>query len=282
MTTRAGRAIRLALAQMPVRWNDPEGNLRRAEALVAQAAAAGADLVALPEDFMRPPRLHAEPIPGPLTRHLAELARRHRIHLVTGSSGEVVGRRIYNTACLIDDRGRLLGCYRKRFLWWTERAGTTPGDSAPVFRTRFGRIGLAICWDLAFPEHFRDLALAGAELAICPAYWQAGDRFGRLAPAKTPRVRTLVRAEEFFIDACVGARAAENGMAVAFVNGAGRTRAAGRPDRLVGLSQIAVPFQGIVARADGQPGLLVADVNLGLARDAERVYGLREDARRLR
>jgi predicted amidohydrolase len=278
----ARRTIRVALAQMPVRWADPEGNLRRAEALVARAAELGADLAALPECFAAPAREHAEPIPGPISRRFSALAKRLGIHLVMGTIGERAGARVYNTACLIDDHGWLIGRYRKRFLWWTERAETTPGGSAPVFRTRLGRIGLAICWDLAFPEHFRDLALAGAELVVCPAYWQAGDRFGRLAPRQVRRVRPLLRAEDFLINACVAARAAENAVAVAFVNAVGRTRPDGRPNRLVGLSQVVVPFRGALAGAGDEPALVVAEVDRDLLRDAERVYGLREDARRAR
>ena len=277
----APRSVSVALAQMLVRQGDPDGNARRAEALVVRAAALGADLVALPECFVAPAREHSEPIPGPLTRRFAALARRCRVHLVMGSIGERHRGRVHNTACLFDDRGKLLGRYRKRFLWWTERARNTPGNSAPVFRTRLGRIGLALCWDLAFPEHFRDLALAGAELIVCPAHWQAGDRFGRLPPAKVPRVRPLTRAEDFFINSCASARSAENAVAVAFVNAVGNTRTDVGPDRLVGLSQVVVPFKGVVAGAGDGPALVVAEVDLALVRDAERVYGLREDARRI-
>ncbi len=272
----------MALAQMPVDWSDREGNIHRAEGLVVRAAELGADLVALPEDFVAPPRDYAESVPGPLTRRFGHLARKLGIHLVMGSIGERSGSRLYNTACLIDDRGRLVGRYRKRFLWFTERALVTPGSSAPVFRTRLGRIGLAICWDLAFPEHFRELALAGAELVVCPAYWQAGDRFGRLAPGRAPRVKPLAGAEAFFIESCAAARAAENGVALAFVNPVGRTRVSGRPDRLLGLSRLVVPFRGVVASAGEEPAMVLGDVDLELVREAERVYGLREDAGRAR
>lgn len=266
------------MAQMPVRWDDPDANIRKAESLLRQAADEGADLAALPEYFVLPARAHSEPIPGPLTERFAELARDLRLHVVLGSIGEKAGSRIYNTACLLDDQGRLVGKYRKRFLWWSERDNTAPGRDAPVFRTRLGRIGLALCWDLAFPEHFRDLALAGAQIVVCPAYWQAGDRFGRLSAKALPQVRPLSHAEEFFINTCVGARAAENGMAMAFVNPVGRTKGSSGPDRIVGLSQVAVPFAGVVAHAGARPRLLVADVDLDLVADAERSYGLCEDA----
>jgi predicted amidohydrolase len=279
---RTPKRIRVALAQMPVHWAGPEGNVQRAEALVAEAAGRGAELVALPECFVAPPREYAEPVPGPLTRRFSHLAKKLRVHLVMGSIGERFGAQLFNTACLIDDRGWLIGRYRKRFLWFSERALGTAGTSAPVFRTRLGRVGLAICWDLAFPEHFRELALAGADLVVCPAYWQAGDRFGRLGPGQARRTAPLTRAEDFFINSCVPARAAENGMAVAFVNAVGRTVVDGRPDRLLGLSQVVVPFRGVLASAGDKPALVVADVDLELVREAERVYALREDARMIK
>ncbi len=223
-----------------------------------------------------------EPIPGPLTERFGRVARRLRLHVVLGSIGEKARGAIYNTACLLDDRGCLVGRYRKRFLWWTERHGTRSGREAPVFKTRLGRIGLALCWDLAFPEHFRDLALAGAEIVVCPAHWQAGDRFGRLSVEDLPRVVPLAAAEAFLVDTCVGARAAENGMAVAFVNSVGRTTTSSGADHIIGRSQVAVPFAGIVAQAGGRRKVLIADVDLDLVADAERSYGLREDAGRCR
>ncbi len=276
------KRVRACLIQMTVNWAEPDENVLRAEELIGRAAGLGADIVALPECFVRPPRMHAEPVPGPLTKRFGEVARKNRVHLVMGSIGEREGRRIYNTACLLDDRGRLLGRYRKRFLWWTERPATSRGDTAPVFRTKLGPVGLALCWDLAFPEHFRELALAGARIAVCPAYWQAGDRFGRLRPGRERRIRRLERAEHFFVDTCAGARAAENAMAVAFVNAAGRTRTEAGADRLIGRSQVAVPLAGIVARAGEAPAVIAADIDMELVADAERSYGLLEDAARFR
>jgi predicted amidohydrolase len=282
MTRNRRKLLRIALAQMSVRWDDPERNIRRAEAHMEQAADSGANLVALPEYFAAPARMHSEPIPGPLTERFAALARRLRLHVVLGSIGEKSSRKIYNTACLLDDRGKLIGRYRKRFLWWTERDGTSPGSEAPVFQTRLGRIGLALCWDLAFPEHFRDLALAGAQLVVCPAYWHSKDRFGRLSAEDLPRVKRHAHAEEFFVNTCVGARAAENGFAVAFVNAVDAVRTPDNADRLIGRTQVAVPFAGVIAQAGHRQALLLADVDLDLMADAERSYGLCEDARRIR
>jgi predicted amidohydrolase len=276
------KIIRIALAQMPVRWQEPEANLDRAEAILREAADNGADLAALPEYFHLPARQHAEPVPGPLTQRFGDLARELRLHVVLGSIGEKAGRHVYNTACLLDDRGRLVGTYRKRFLWWTERSNTTAGRAAPVFETGLGRIGLALCWDLAFPEHFRDLALSGAQIVVCPAFWQAGDRYGRLTSDQLRRVQPLAKAEDFFVNTCAGARAAENGIALAFVNGVGRTEIGGKLNQLIGQSQVVLPFAGVIAHARSRPALLMADIDLDLVADAERSYGLCEDARSIR
>jgi predicted amidohydrolase len=278
---RRARRIRIALAQMPYSQGRLEKNLATAERYLVRAARRGADLVAFPECFADFARAYAEAVPsGPVCRRFAKLAGDLGVHLVMGSIGEKCGRRVYNTACIFDDRGELVGSYRKRFLWWTERATVSPGRDAPVFDTRLGRVGLAICWDLAFPEHFRELALAGAQLIVCPAFWQAGDRFGRLGPRRGRRAARLTGAERFFIDSCVPARAAENSVVMAFVNASGRTRPDGRPDRLAGRSQVAVPLNGVVARARERPRLLLADVDLSWSRDGERIYGTREDAGR--
>jgi predicted amidohydrolase len=142
-----------------------------------------------------------------------------------------------------------------------------------VARTRFGRIGLAICWDLAFPEHFRQLVRQGAELAVCPAFWRYGDAGDGL---KHDRM-----AEVHFVNACTTARAFENEMIVCFVNGSGETDPAGHADKLMGRSQISMPFRGSAARLDhDRSALLVHTVDTSILKTAEASYRIREDLKR--
>lgn len=112
----------------------------------------------------------AEPVPGPTTRTLGDLARRLHSYVVAGlyeRSGPVV----YNTAVLIGRDGELVGRYRKTHLPREEaEGGLTPGDEYPVFRTDFGTVGLMICWDVQFPEPCRALGLQGAELVLLPIW----------------------------------------------------------------------------------------------------------------
>ena len=191
--------IRITLVQMAV-GPDRGENLARAEEEVRRAARAGASLVVLPEMFSCPyeaDRFHelAEPLPGgPASRLCARLARELGIHLVGGSIPERDGDRVYNTATLWTPRGELALRHRKVHLFdvdipggirFTESAVLAPGDAISVAATGIGTIGLAVCYDLRFPELFRAMALRGAELVVLPgafntttgpAHWETLNR----------------------------------------------------------------------------------------------------------
>jgi predicted amidohydrolase len=112
----------------------------------------------------------SEPIPGPTTRRLGDLAKKLNSYIVAGIY-EREGNMIYNTAVLVGRKGELAGVYRKTHLPREEwEAGITPGDSYPVFETDFGKVGLLVCWDVQFPEPARALALKGAELILLPIW----------------------------------------------------------------------------------------------------------------
>ena len=164
---------------------DRAGNLERAEALVREAAQRGARLVVLPEVFAwRGPRAEegtvAEAIPGPTTDRLAALARGLAIHLCAGSLLERAPgeSRAYNTSCLFDARGELVARYRKLHLFDVELAGRVsvhesatraPGAEVVAVPTELGTLGLSVCYDLRFPELYRRLVRAGAEVLLVPS-----------------------------------------------------------------------------------------------------------------
>jgi predicted amidohydrolase len=164
---------------------DRAANLDRAEHLAREAAGRGARLIVLPEVFAwRGPRADeagiAEPIPGPTTERFATLARTLAIHLCAGSlleraPGET---RAYNTSCLFDPRGVLLARYRKLHLFDVdlpgrvsvrESAARAPGDEVIAVPTELGMLGLSVCYDLRFPELYRRLVRAGAEVLLVPS-----------------------------------------------------------------------------------------------------------------
>ncbi len=112
----------------------------------------------------------AEPVPGPTTERLGEVARRYSAYLAF-SLVEREGHDLFNAAVLLDRQGRIAGKYRKVQLPFEELSqGIAPGDSFPVFDTDFGRVGMMICHDTSFAEPARELALKGAELILVPIW----------------------------------------------------------------------------------------------------------------
>lgn len=178
------REIPVALAQMNS-GDDRDQNVSVALDLIDRAAAAGARIVVLPEvwPYLGPEdasRAHAETIPGPITELLAERARRHGIYIHGGSIYETRpgDPGMYNTAVVIDPRGEIIARYSKIHMFdvvldgvaqFTESATVTSGDSIVVADIDGFPVGLAICYDLRFPELFRILALNGARAIFLPA-----------------------------------------------------------------------------------------------------------------
>lgn len=164
---------------------DVAANLRVAERLVRRAASAGADLVALPENFAFL-RREGDPIPraaelgkGPAA-WAARLAAELGIHLLAGSVAERVprSRRVRNTSVLIGPDGAFVATYRKIHLFdvdlpgravLRESAVVAPGREVVVADTPLGRMGLSICYDLRFPELYRELAARGALVLFVPS-----------------------------------------------------------------------------------------------------------------
>lgn len=147
-------------------------------ALVDEAAALGTDLIALPETFLgqAADNTTMETLDGPTLTGLAALARKHNTYIVCPLDRRAGNQRL-NSAVLLDRAGRIAGIYDKVFPYWSEfdkNQVVEPGQTAPVFETDFGRVGLAICFDANFPEVWAQLADQGAELVIWPSAYSAG------------------------------------------------------------------------------------------------------------
>ena len=172
----APRLARLATVHFrPHGGKTAADNCRMFEPLIAEAARERADLVVLGETLTavnngRSLAEVAEPVPGPSTEYFGALACRHNLYLVAGLV-EREGHLIYNVAVLLGPDGRLCGKYRKTCLPRDEiSAGVCPGHEYPVFETRFGRVGMMVCYDGFFPEVARELADRGAEVIAWPVW----------------------------------------------------------------------------------------------------------------
>jgi beta-ureidopropionase len=247
---------RIALVQQQA-GADKRANVERGLGALETAAANGAEVVCFPELAFEPfyPQRRAErgfeqlaePVPGPTTDAFAARARQLGVVVVLNLF-ERDGDRCYDTSPVIDADGNLLG--RTRMVHITDYAGFheqdyyTPGDTgAPVYRTRFGPIGVAICYDRHFPEYMRALALGGADLVLVP---QAGI-VGEWPPG-------LFEAE-------VRVAAFQNGYFVGLCNRVGVDGAL----TFAGESFVCAPDGTVVARAlPGAEHIMVADVDLAV------------------
>jgi predicted amidohydrolase len=201
-------ALTISLVQMDCRLGEPEHNFARAAAYVEEAARRGSGLVLLPELWStayaldRAPELASpladSPEAGGWFGRFAALAREHKVWL-GGSLLEARGGRAYNCLAIYGPDGCLAAAYRKTHLFrlMDEEKHLGAGDETVVLDAPWGKTGLAICYDLRFPELFRRYALAGARLIVLPAEWPH--------PRRT-HWRTLLRARaienQCFVAAC--------------------------------------------------------------------------------
>lgn len=193
------KSCRIAVAQTEIS-SVVSDNLAKARSFTRDAAATGADMIVFPEMFMAHPRPGAalaelaEPLDGPFVSSLAELARTHGIAIACGLWETVPGEaaRAANVLIVLDASGKLVARYNKIHLFDAlsvkESEKMTGGNVPPPVITLNGiKLGLAICYDLRFPELFRDLARRGADGVIIPAAWYSG-------PLKEDHWLTLLRA----------------------------------------------------------------------------------------
>jgi len=173
--------LKIALVQMAPKLATPQENLYRMADYVKQIKSEQpVDLIVFPElittgyecgvqfnDF-------AERTDGPTVNFLAQLASDHQVHIAFGSVTKAkVETIVYDSAILIDANGAMAGAYHKVHLRGEERLAFRAGFKFPVIETEFGMVGLALGWDLMFPEAIRSLALDGADLVLVLGNWEA-------------------------------------------------------------------------------------------------------------
>ena len=243
------------MAQIEPALGQKERNLEVCLVRLEQAAAAGAELLVLPEcaipgymfDSAAEALPYAEEIPGPSTDALMDACRHFGVHVVCGLL-EREGEHLYNAAVFVGPDG-LIGSYRKTHLPFlgVDRF-TVPGNVLPVFDTPLGRIGLEICYDLRFPEATRTLALAGADIVAHPTAFPVAAR---------------IQTELITV-----ARAAENRIFLLTANRVGKER----NGEFCGWSQIVDPYGVRLAEAGPtEEALLIADIDVEKARDKDYV-----------
>lgn len=253
---------KISLAQMDTLLGDPDSNQAKARDMAAQAARNGSDVIVFPELWstgydLENAAIHAAPIDkGPFAL-MSSLAGEHSIQ-VTGSCLSLLGPEQFgNTAVYFDSSGRILGHYTKIHLFqlMSEHRYLTAGDHPTVLQTSWGRIGLAICYDLRFPELFRSYALAGVSAIFLPAEWP----HPRLA-----HWQVLLRA-----------RAIENQVYMIACNRVGVSG----DTHFLGHSCIIDPWGEIIVEAGEEEQLVTAEIDIGKVNQARSRIPVFEDRR---
>lgn len=245
------RKYMAAAVQMDTQ-NDKAANLEQMEAFIEEAVQKGAQLVAFPEvvNILSEEPQHAESIPGPTTELLMRKAKEHGIWIHGGSISEVnaEGVRTYNTTVLINPQGEITAKYSKLHNFdMTLPDGSSvresdrkePGKEIVTVETELGHLGFAICYDMRFPELFRLMTLAGAEVIFLPANFTM--------PTGKDHWEPILRT-----------RAIENGCYIIAPNQTGVKE----KFTAYGNSMVIDPWGTVIARASDKPGIILAEIDL--------------------
>lgn len=203
-----------------------------------------------------------------------DLAKELKICIVPGTIIESEDESLQNIAYFISWDGEIAGRYQKKNLWHPERPHLVSSTHEPhvAFDTPLGRVGLLICWDLAFPEAFRELIADGAQIICVPAFWLMREDAIDESYALNPD------SEAVFLNSTVVTRAFENTCATVFVN-AGGPAEDGESTNYAGLSQVGVPHIGSLGRLGPAEGMSIVDLDMDVLRVAEESYKVRQDSK---
>jgi len=247
---------------------DPNANFKKTLVLAERAAGRGAQIICTQELFRSQYfcqsedykyfRL-AEPIPGPSTGAFQKLAKKHKVVIIASLFEKRTAGVYHNTAAVIDADGSLLGSYRKMHIpddpLYYEKFYFTPGDLGfKAWQTRYGKIGVLICWDQWYPEAARLTALQGAQILFYPTAigWHPGEK-KKYGVNQHNAWETIQRSH-----------AVANGCYVAVVNRVGHEKLAGRGIEFWGQSFVAGTSGEILARAGAsKEEILIVPVDLG-------------------
>ncbi len=206
------RKVKLALAQLTPKDGDLEYNLSKAMDCIDQAAVQGVDIIVFSELYYcgyngnrEKIRSYAEPKDGKLFQILSKKAKEKKIHIIMGyPEKNLHSNRCYISQMFVDDEGKLIGNHQKTFRWTDDFGRVSPGDDFPVIDTKFGKIGLLICYEIEAPEPARIEALKGAELLISISAFTMASIHERDLQALAIQNLVYVAGVNQFTDSCPG------------------------------------------------------------------------------
>ncbi len=266
--------VEIGLVQMSMS-DDSSENLDKAERMITRASKKGAQIVCLPELFNslyfpqeEKSKPTAETIPGPTAKRLSRVAEENKVVLVGGSIYEKEGKKRYNTSVVFDYDGRILGKYRKVHVpndpSFYEKSYFDSGSKYQVFGTKYGKIGVLVCFDQWYSEPARILRLMGANIIFYPTAigW----------------VKGIEPVEGDWHEAWEGVQrghAITNSVALAAVN------RVGKEDQMTfwGGSFLCDQFGTVLVRANDSEGVTLAKCDLSLGKKIEEGWGFLRNRR---
>ena len=253
-------------------------NISRIEQFFKNANRNNCDIICFPEIFLAGPSNKGKynpKIPSIGKKLFSRLSKKYHIYSIMGSIIEKIENNFFNLSYLFDDKGNIIGNYKKNHLVQKSEAKyLKAGNEVSVFKTKIGNIGIQICRDLLYPEITRKLMLKDAEIVFCPSFWSAKSSSydwiynNKYFKNKTPKE----------VDALVSARAIESETVFVYVNAAGNFNGNGIKDLLLGRTQIALPFYGTTNILNhNKEGTIIKEIDLSIVKDAKKVYKIERD-----
>ena len=265
--------LKIAVVQFKTRKFIPEENIPFVEEFIKKASKSKADLIVFPEAFLsrncsfKKEFSSSEKIG---LNKIKEFAKKYKISIIAGSIIEYLNKKMHNTSYYINNKGKIKGKYQKEHLWINEKGFIKKGKHTTMISINHIKIGLILCWDLIFPEIFRDLEKKGAEIIICPANWSYQDARAGLKYSKDSEVK--------LIDSICIERAFEEEIILVFCNTAGNTINKKLKNTSVGHSQITEPFKGVIKKLNhNKETMFIHEIDTSILKDAEKAYKIKKD-----
>lgn len=242
----------IALAQIKYFDVSKSNNVEKIKRYIKLAKKRNADIVCFPESCVYKSSLDLN---NKAITQITEECKKNSIWCIITDDIKK-GKKVYNTSVLIDRKGKIKGGYNKIHLYGDK---TEAGTKSMIFKTDFAKIGIAICWDLAFPELFKKMKEKGAEIIFCPAQWWYEPK------AHDSHDMQHKQRETKLLESLIMARAFENLCFIALCNPIMDSK------YQVSYSGISSPHK-ILNRLVNKEGLITAKINLGEIKKLHSIY----------
>jgi predicted amidohydrolase len=240
----------IALAQIKYFDESKSNNVNKIKRYIKRAKKKNADIICFPESV-----IHKTKILNFSHKYIDEIreeCKKNKIWCIINEDIEIK-KKVYNIAFLINRDGKIVGKYKKINLYGDK---TLPGKRVYVFKTDFAKIGILICWDIAFPELFKKMKRAGAEIIFCPAQWWYDSEL---------HDKNHIKRESKILESLIRTRAYENVNFVALCNPVLDSK------YQVSYSGIASPTR-ILKKIVKKEGLIVSEINLSEIKRVHKIY----------